>query len=469
MIALTGVPLPLSPQIVTPTGTYFTDKTNWVRISGLYHARGGEQLIYIGNFDDQQQLIKVKQYYDGIGTRNFCMYYVDDVAVVPLSDVFLHPLPADTTVCDTTGMSMLLSVPAGVYDSLRWSDGSTTQQLQITAPGIYYIDGWSGDCHARDSITISFTPPLILGITHTDMQACADAFPVPIQAPPGYSAYYWSTGDTSAAIPAAVSGIYTVQLRDGCSSYADTFRLSSVPLPTPPQVADTSFCHSEVHGAISATGDSLRWYADGTGSLLPAAPVAADSPAHQFYYVTQTVLGCESAPSGVRVTILSPPPAVLGTDQVHCTGVAVPIGSTAGAGTSYRWSTGDTSAQITVTAAGSYSRTATNLCGTITETVAIGLTDCDSACIYAPNAFTPNGDGTNDAYKVYTRCPFRFFEIRIFDRWGEQLYQSYDIGDAWDGSYRGQALEPGVFVYHLFLTTEEGNTEMHKGSVTLIR
>jgi gliding motility-associated-like protein len=95
------------------------------------------------------------------------------------------------------------------------------------------------------------------------------------------------------------------------------------------------------------------------------------------------------------------------------------------------------------------------------------------ASIYIPNAFTPNQDGNNDVFYVYGRG-FADFHLKIFDRWGELVFESFNQNDGWDGTYRGKLLNPGVFVYYVdvrFITgiAPPEYTKYRKGSVTLLR
>lgn len=65
--------------------------------------------------------------------------------------------------------------------------------------------------------------------------------------------------------------------------------------------------------------------------------------------------------------------------------------------------------------------------------------------IWAPNAFTPNGDGDNDVFKI-KGYGVKEFNMLIFDRWGELLYESTDINDGWDGKYKGAPVKQDVYV-----------------------
>ena len=92
------------------------------------------------------------------------------------------------------------------------------------------------------------------------------------------------------------------------------------------------------------------------------------------------------------------------------------------------------------------------------------------ANLYIPDAFTPNGDGVNDALEVFgSRAGMTYIRMSIYDRWGEKVFESSDLNFSWDGRYFGQPLTPGVYVYTLDLSYADGQTVNTKGSILLMR
>jgi gliding motility-associated-like protein len=90
-------------------------------------------------------------------------------------------------------------------------------------------------------------------------------------------------------------------------------------------------------------------------------------------------------------------------------------------------------------------------------------------CIYLPNTFTPDGNGRNETYKPLGTKLKSLVVFRIFDRWGNLVFETTDVNQGWDGIYDGKLLEPGVYVYYLEGTCITNNKEFIKGDVTLIR
>jgi gliding motility-associated-like protein len=87
----------------------------------------------------------------------------------------------------------------------------------------------------------------------------------------------------------------------------------------------------------------------------------------------------------------------------------------------------------------------------------------DTCDLFIPNAFSP-GDG-NPYFEIYTNQVFDKFEVEIFDRWGELVYESDNQYFGWDGSYRANPAPMGVYVF----TIRINDLRIQTGSITLIR
>jgi len=94
--------------------------------------------------------------------------------------------------------------------------------------------------------------------------------------------------------------------------------------------------------------------------------------------------------------------------------------------------------------------------------------------VYAPNIFSPDGDGNNDRFTIYAKGVVNIKELRIYDRWGNALFLGENLApnnesEGWDGSFRNDTLNPGVYVWFAKLEFIDGQTEMISGDVTITR
>jgi len=99
---------------------------------------------------------------------------------------------------------------------------------------------------------------------------------------------------------------------------------------------------------------------------------------------------------------------------------------------------------------------------------------CDQSQAFIPNSFTPNGDGQNDVFYPRGTGITKVQSMRIYDRWGEKVFErsGIDINDeqnAWDGTFKGAALSPDVYVYIIQVICQTGEQMDLKGDVTIIR
>jgi gliding motility-associated-like protein len=86
-----------------------------------------------------------------------------------------------------------------------------------------------------------------------------------------------------------------------------------------------------------------------------------------------------------------------------------------------------------------------------------------------PSAFSPNNDGRNDVFHIGHLKYQRLLEFRIFNRWGQEIFNTVDPLKGWDGTYKGVAQEAGVYNYLIRIATPDGKQRTFKGDVTLIR
>lgn len=89
--------------------------------------------------------------------------------------------------------------------------------------------------------------------------------------------------------------------------------------------------------------------------------------------------------------------------------------------------------------------------------------------VYLPNAFSPNGDGINDRFQAISLCELEDYNLSIFNRWGQLIYNTNIIGDKWDGTYRQLNCETGVYVYIIRYRFASESAQIKKGNVTLLR
>ena len=88
--------------------------------------------------------------------------------------------------------------------------------------------------------------------------------------------------------------------------------------------------------------------------------------------------------------------------------------------------------------------------------------------IFIPNAFTPNNDGVNDTYYIISQ-ELNNFTFAVYDRWGNQVFQTNSSNFRWNGERSGTQMPEGTYVYILQAITNEGDTVKRSGQISLVR
>ncbi|MFQ5445638.1 MAG: PKD domain-containing protein, partial [Saprospiraceae bacterium] len=199
-------------------------------------------------------------------------------------------------------------------------------------------------------------------------------------------------------------------------------------------------------------------------------------PGGQYTVLLQDANGCIFQ-QGVQVPVV-PPMVVEVQDETIVCGDSLRLEPAVLSPTpvTWQWETGSTQPYLTVGSPGVYAFTVTNDCEAIERAVNVTLaTGKPASPIYLPNAFSPNNDGINDCFRGYVSPDVELLEYRlkIFDRWGDMVFETTDVDGCWDGRRKGKPMDPAVFVWYMTYRAQNCDgeiTEVFKeGGVTLLR
>ncbi|MFT3679235.1 MAG: gliding motility-associated C-terminal domain-containing protein [Ferruginibacter sp.] len=96
---------------------------------------------------------------------------------------------------------------------------------------------------------------------------------------------------------------------------------------------------------------------------------------------------------------------------------------------------------------------------------------CSKTIVYIPSAFTPNGDGHNDVFKIngFNGVGYKNFYFAVYNRWGNMIFETNNPTMAWDGRYGGKPAGQGNYVYYLRFECENSRIITRKGNIILLR
>lgn len=145
----------------------------------------------------------------------------------------------------------------------------------------------------------------------------------------------------------------------------------------------------------------------------------------------------------------------------------------AGPNISVEWNDESTSSNLIITTPGLYTARISNGICTYLDSIQVDLVNCEECVIYAPNAFTPNGDGRNDIFSITPICDadgyLELYDLRIFDKWGRKVFETQSPEVGWNGK---NAEHKGVYTYTLeyrFSSQRDTKSRIKRGFVTLLK
>ena len=175
--------------------------------------------------------------------------------------------------------------------------------------------------------------------------------------------------------------------------------------------------------------------------------------------------GCKSSDT-INISFTTLPKFSLGPDNLLCAGntlILRPVGDFLYPLT---WQDGSVAKSIVVSNSGEYSASYTNLCGKFNDTIVIKNGVCE---ILVPDAFTPNGDGKNDFFRIVGNTIDKI-SFQIYSRWGQKLFETNNKSVGWDGNFHGIMQNADAYVYYVQYTkTGEDKKYTMKGTLILLR
>jgi gliding motility-associated-like protein len=277
-------------------------------------------------------------------------------------------ITGDNTFCQ--GSTANLSASAGV--SWLWSTGQTTQNISVAQSGSYTVEIIDANGCASVSapfvVTELLTPNPVVNPAGP-IQACSNETVV-LTSSFG-SGNVWSNGETTQSINVTSSGSYFTVItgNNGCIGTSNIVEVIILPAPTAPVVTSSGSTNICTGSSVTLTSDVATNIIWNTGETTPSINVSLSGS----YFVTVTAPnGCSSSSIPVTVVVDLPPAAPLLPSPVsQCGGIVTLDAGAVNAGTSYLWSTGETTQTIAVNVSGNYFVTLTNNCGSVNSNTAV--------------------------------------------------------------------------------------------------
>jgi gliding motility-associated-like protein len=403
------------------------------------------------------------------------------------STVTIHSNPdpvisGDTSICD--GENTILSV-IGNYSGYVWTSGSTSALLPVTTGGSYgvVVTNQYG-CTGQASFTVTQYPRPQVQITG-NLEIC-EGENTTLAAVSDPAVYTWSTGSSTSSISTTAGGTYTVIATNvyGCTKNATA-------VVTAHEKPDVSY-----NPVNMITCEELKFKFNNTSTHDPGSKFfwrfgdggfsAERSPVHVYPapgdYNTSlritTPYGCTDSTSEIISIQL---PALPKADYAQSARVVsvfnseISFQNKSNNAVRYKWSFGDGSSSEEENPTHIFDQV-----GTLKIKLhAFNEVECrdefettlEVVPFFVPNAFTPNNDGKNDVF--FDGVPYMnitSYDMKIFNRWGQLVYQTDSFLRPWDGSDAGGNPSPeGLYTYMIKIVSIKGKYYEYPGTFSLIR
>ena len=272
------------------------------------------------------------------------------------------------------------------------------------------------------------------------------------------------------------AGTYTVTLTT-TSNYGCVDSITDVIVVPEPIVAepisDVTICEGDSIQLIADGGTFYEWYPPENVSDASVSDPFVFPVIPTTYYVIVSD-ECSSDTVIVNVNVLAAPDIEVGVDTIVYSGHPVQMWATGAA--NYLWEPplGLDDAEI----ADPIAMPPATVQYIVTGTDKAGCTDVDTALVYVIpscfhfvdiNAFSPNGDGVNDNFRLITTGDDELVSMEIYNRWGQRVYETNNLVNGWDGTDgNGKPQEIGTYIYKIWTKCDEILQSL-SGNVTLLR
>ncbi|WP_420316030.1 PKD domain-containing protein [Ekhidna sp.] len=438
----------------------------------------------------------------GLNTGTLSVQITDNNApgCIETEQITINPGPEPAFTFDAIQEICAASGQVGVSDggtagvTYAWSttDGNITSTMNdsitVDQSGTYTVVASApGFCDRSEDIQVNVNTPPSVSVT-VDGDPCEGQLNLIANVTGGSGTYIFNWNDGSQAMQNTVtnSGTYNVTVFDQLTGCEVTSGDTDVTIEPEFTLTLTTDCDNNGNVLLIATTNyynptiTYEWQDQNGTPLADSDSIVTISQSGRYTVIATNETGtCMASESlDIAVVPINPEDLLLPERASFCPGN--PDNLTAdldpGIFNTYEWrlfpdpTIISTDPVLSVTTVGTYEVTLYNGFTCITDRVEV-VQDCRPV-IFAPNAFSPNGNGVNDEFFVFPNDYVEEFEILIYSRWGELVFTSNNQDFRWNGIYRGALLPPGTYAYVInfssSLAPDLGTIEQY-GSVTLIR
>lgn len=376
-----------------------------------------------------------------------------------------------------------------------WSFGDSTSS-SATNPVHLYADtlnysvvmiAVNNSCTDTISKTITIVPAPVAVFTVPSSTICKGDTVLFSNTSSNSSTYLWNFGNSSTSTAMSPSfiyndtGIYSVSLIVSKNICRNDTALVLISVLQPPKALFSNAASVCTNQSVSFTNNSTSvnkyLWKFGDGSIDTLRNTTHSFLSSGDYTVSLIATGLCGVDTAIGNISVNPYPVVVSSGDTAITlGKSVTL--SASGGNKFLWSTGETGNSITVSpplTTTYFVTVSDSFACSVIKSVLVSVSE-EKCVVFVPSIFTPNGDGLND--KIFVRAGgTKELFFTIYDRWGEQVFETTDKTIGWDGYFdstvqtndKGDEMRSSVFVYYVKAYCLNGEVKTDKGNITLIR
>ena len=409
------------------------------------------------------------------------------VVAVPTDVVLTINDPADVCGSSVSLNAYVTSAPVATY---TWTDSNgnpVADPTNVTSSGIYTVTASAtGFCDAVENLEVNLSIQPDVEIKRVGGDICTGVLTLEAEVtnpqPGAIYSYTWSTNEQTRQITVSADGTYDVIVRESgvlnCPS-ATVAHVVAFPVLLEAIISSTPACADDqpitiTVQVVSGVPTAFSWTHNGNAIASTTNSVVITEEGEYAVIISQGSCTIERSMVIRRNAI---PEGLLPEEDFYCPSGDTDLVLTAGVGfETYVWTLdaapfANTTATLDVQSPGLYEVTMTTAQGCVRVDSVNIIESCDPQII-VPNVFAPGGNPPNNVFFAYPNDFVDNFEIFIYTRWGELIYQSESTGFNWDGTYNGTLVPVGTYPYIIRFTSrfepERGEFEQ-SGGVTVLR
>ncbi|WP_372753667.1 gliding motility-associated C-terminal domain-containing protein [Labilibaculum sp.] len=432
------------------------------------YEEGASYLWSDGSTDSELEISQSGNYSITVTSRNSCSSSKFFSAKLK-SDLFEINLPEIIHMCGNEKLILKPSLSIDQNYKYEWNDSSTVSSIIVSEAGEYEVTVTDPDGFTQSANTNVFyhsNPIVDLGKDLTLWEGESTS----LDAGNKDANFLWNTGETNQIIEVDSGGMYSVEVSDefACSNKDSLF----IEYKNGQKFEfflgeDQSICSGDsIELQPLLEGNPLyplryNWLGLGKSSER----IHVSEKGNYCLEITDSNGNTES--DCVKITILPTPMVNLGQNLESFENKKIILNAGA-PNCHYKWVTGDITQNITVKKEGEYwVKVSNNSNCSASDTITVSFRK-NYPSFGLPNAFSPNGDGHND--KLFIRGEnVKEATLIIYNRLGQKIFESSNINNGWDGSFKGKLQGMDVYVYLLEVTFLDGKKINKKGNVALLR